>query len=539
MAELPESGAGLYDSDKLRAVLQGAGRAETGRAETGRAETGRAESDRAETETSLFDAGLLDPLRQGSRQMELTDDAAWLQALVDVELALSRALVDVGLAPEWMRDVCAQLADARSLDLQAIAAEGRGGGNPVIPLVKHLSRAADAVRSGASDHVHVGATSQDILDSAAMLVAARVAAELRSQLAALATTLIDLADAHRTTVMAGRTLGQQASPTSFGFVVAGWLDAVVTVLVRLDALIPTLPAQLGGAVGNLAVLTEVAAARSRDAASAAQPASPTAIVDAVLERFAAHLGLAVPRLSWHTNRLPITELGSLLAQVTGVVGNLASNVTVLSRTEIGEVSERLGAGEGGSSAMPHKRNPVTAVLIVAAARQTPALLATLHASLLSDDQRPAGAWHAEWQPLRDLERHALAAVTASVSLVGRLDVDAERMLANLELTDGLIFSERVTTILAEAIGKAPAFTLVEQASRESVSTRRPLKVTLSGLLAGAGTDDTLRARVWAACDVQAGVDHAVDHSPAAIDRVIARAQAAIQKSPAREGTARP
>jgi 3-carboxy-cis,cis-muconate cycloisomerase len=463
---------------------------------------------------ATHDVGLLNPLAHGTGQSELTSDASWLQAMVDVELALTRALIDAGLVPEWMNAVCESLTDAASLDLAAIAAAGRGGGNPVIPLVKHLGAAAEAAHPGASDHIHVGATSQDILDTAAMVIAHRVTGEIRMQLTQLADTLAALADEHRQTVMAGRTLGQQASPTSFGFVAAGWLDAVLSTLEALDRARAGLPVQLGGAVGNLAVLTEIARSRRRDAA-------PATVVEEVAAGFARRLDLANPPLSWHTNRVVVTELASVLAQAVGVVGAFALDITVLSRTEIAEVSEKLGPGEGGSSAMPHKRNPVTAVLITGAARQAPGLLATLYGSLLAEDQRPSGAWHAEWQPLRELERLALSAVTGAASLAERLDVDAERMRANLELTDGLVFSERVTTILAEALGKTTAFELVTRASRESVHTNRPLQVVLAGALAADGHDDQLRAELWAAFNY--GGD--LGQGEAGIDRLLARRRA--------------
>jgi 3-carboxy-cis,cis-muconate cycloisomerase len=455
------------------------------------------------------DVGLLDPLAAGTPAATLTGDAAWLQAMVDVELALTGALIDAGLAPEWMRDVCDRLTDAAALDLTAIAAEGRGGGNPVIPLVRHLGRAAEAVRPGSSDHIHVGATSQDIVDSAAMLLASRVIEEVGDQLDAFAGALAGLADSHRGTVLAGRTLGQQASPTSFGFLAAGWLDAALRAAGRLDAVRAALPVQLGGAVGNLAVLSAVAVARRPDV-------SAGEVVSTVLAGFAARLGLTVPALSWHTNRFAIAELASVLAGATGVAGAFALDITVLSRTEIAEVSERLGEGEGGSSAMPHKRNPVTAVLVTAAARRAPGLLATLHGSMLAEDQRPSGAWHSEWQPLRELERLALAAVAGAASLAARLDVDDDRMRANLDITDGLVFSERVTTILAEALGKSAAFELVSRASSESVSTARPLQVVLSGALASEGASDELRQEIWAAFDYSGDLGQA----DRGIDRVL-------------------
>ena len=477
-----------------------------------------------------LDAGLLNPLGHGSREAELTSDAAWLRAMVDTELALTGALVDAGLAPDWMLPVCDSLAGGSRYDLAAIAAEGRGGGNPVIPLVKHLAAAADSVRAGATDHIHVGATSQDILDTAAMLIAHRVTGEVGAQLAALADTLAELADEHRVTVMAGRTLGQQASPTSFGFVAAGWLDAVLSILERLDRVRDTLPVQLGGAVGTLAVLTEVAGSRRPDA-SAAQ------VVDGVVLGLASRLGLAAPGIAWHTNRLVIAELASVLAAATGVVGSFALDVTVLSRTEIAEVTERLGQGEGGSSAMPHKRNPVTAVLVTAAARQTPFLLATLYGSLLAEDQRPSGAWHAEWQALRALERLTVSAVTGAASLAGRLDIDRERMRANLDLTDGLVFSERLTTMLAEALGKTAAFDLVELASGESLATNRPLQVVLSGFLSSEGRDEKLRAQIWDAFEYDSDLGQAAAGIGRVLTRHRARSASAIEVTDDTDGPA--
>ncbi|TFB70617.1 3-carboxy-cis,cis-muconate cycloisomerase [Cryobacterium glaciale] len=456
-----------------------------------------------------FDAGLLNPLSHGTRESELTSDQAWLQAMVDAELALTRALVDAGLVPEWMLAVCDALADASQFDLGAIALEARGGGNPVIPFVKHLGRAAEKVKAGASDHIHVGATSQDILDTAAMIVARRVACELIHQLDSLGGTLADLADRHRGTVMSGRTLGQQASPTSFGFVAAGWLDAVLLIVTRLEGIRDTLPVQLGGAVGNLAVLTEIARAWRSDALA-------DDVLDIVLQRFAHHVGLVVPRLSWHTNRVVISELASVLAAATGVAGTFALDVSVLSRTEIAEVSERLAPGQGGSSAMPHKRNPVSAVLITAAALQTPGLASTLYGSMLAEDQRPSGAWHAEWQSLRVLERLTISAVTGAASLAARLDIDSDRMRANLDLTDGLVFSERVTTILAGAVGKTTAFALVERASQEAFVTNRPLQVVLASILIAEGCTDALRAQIWAAFSYEGEPGQ----SAAGIDRVV-------------------
>ena len=457
------------------------------------------------------DFGLLDPLGQPGESAAIVGDAAWLQALVDVEVALIRALLRAGLVPESVERVATGISKASDLDAAAIAAAGRSGGNPVIPLVKQLGDRAETIEAGASDFVHIAATSQDILDSAAMLVARRAIREVGVSLRALCAELGTLANLHRSTPMAGRTLGQHASPTSFGLVVAGWLDGILAALERLEQVGSRLPFSFGGSVGTLGVLVDVARSRRPDAA-------PEQVVAEVLTELGRALDLRNPEMPWHTNRLPVVELAVALAAVVGAIGTMAADVGVLSRTEIAEVSERLGEGEGSSSAMPHKRNPVTAVLLVAAARRAPGLASTLFVAQVAEDQRPTGAWHAEWSALRELERLALDASSTGLSLSRRLEVDVARMRSNLDITDGLVFSERVSTILAESIGKADAFALVAAASREAVETHRPLQVVVLARLAGA--DDSVRARLWEAFDPDAGLGA----SGVLIDRVRARAK---------------
>jgi 3-carboxy-cis,cis-muconate cycloisomerase len=431
--------------------------------------------------------------------------------MVDVEVALIRSLLHAKLVPESMETVASGLAHTADLDLAAIARASRDGGNPVIPLVKALGARAEALEPGAWDSVHVGVTSQDILDSAAMLVARRSIAEIDSSLRALVADLATLANLHRATPMPGRTLGQHAAPTSFGLVVAGWLDGILGARERLDAVAADLPLSLGGSVGTLSVLMDVARSRRPDV-------PPEEVVDQVIADLARRLELRKPDMPWHANRVPVVELASALAAVVGAIGTMAIDIGVLSRTEIAEVNERLGEGEGSSSAMPHKRNPVTSVLLVASARRAPGLASTILFAQVAEDQRPSGAWHSEWTALRELERLALDASSAAASLGRRLEVDVERMRSNLELTDGLIYSERVSTILAESIGKADAFELVAAASREAVETHRPLRVVVSARLASA--DESVRARVWAAFDP----DDGLGASGVLIDRVLARAR---------------
>jgi 3-carboxy-cis,cis-muconate cycloisomerase len=399
--------------------------------------------------------------------------------------------------------------NASDVDLHAISVAGRTGGNPVIPLVKSLGTIADKVHVGASDHLHLGATSQDILDSAAMVIAAQTIAATTAHLDSVMTTLSTLARLHRATSMAGRTLGQHASPITFGLVVAGWLDGIEAAGSNLQRIGSRLPAQYGGAVGSRAILREIVRERRPEA-------DADHVVNAVVRHFANGLGLrdAAP---WQSNRIPIVELGSALAAVVGAIGAMAADINMLSRTEISEVSERLAAGEGGSSAMPHKRNPVTSVLLVSAARRSPGLVATLFDAQVTEDQRSTGAWHSEWQTLRELERIAIQTSATAADLAARLEVDVARMRSNLDVTDGLIYSERVTAILAESLGKSAAFRLVEQASRESVQTSRPFQVVIAGLLA-ADHDVAVRSRVLAAFDP----DYGLEAPGVIIDEVLAR-----------------
>jgi 3-carboxy-cis,cis-muconate cycloisomerase len=289
------------------------------------------------------------------------------------------------------------------------------------------------------------------------------------------------------------------------------LDGVLAARDNLGLVRNRLPMQYGGAVGSRAILYELVRSERPDA-------SPDEVIARVMRVLAERLGLrdVVP---WHSNRIPIVELGSVLAAVVGAIGAMAADINVLSRTEIAEVSERLGAGEGGSSAMPHKRNPVTSVLLVSAARRSPGLVATLFDAQVTEDQRSTGAWHSEWQTLRELERLAIQASATAADLAERLEVDVARMRANLDYTGGLIYSERVSAILAESMGKSAAFELVAEASRESVQTSRPLQVVIAGRLAS-NHDNALRTRVLAAFDPESGLEAA----GGIVDAVIARAK---------------
>ncbi|MFD8278356.1 3-carboxy-cis,cis-muconate cycloisomerase [Streptomyces solisilvae] len=407
--------------------------------------------------------GLLSPVRTGSAVEAATGDIAFLQAMLDAEAALARVVAPAGAAEAVAGAARAELYDVRDLALRA-----RSGGNPVIPLVADLTAAVARTDGEAASYVHRGATSQDIVDTAAMLVAARALPLIMADLERTAAELARLAAAHRDTPMPGRTLTQHAVPTTFGLKAAGWRALVLDARDRLAALRP--PAQLGGAAGTLAAF-EAGAGTGFGAGFGAGAE--------LLARFAEETGLAEPELPWHTLRTPIADLGTALAFAVGALGKVAADVLVLSRTEIGEVAE--GAG-GGSSAMPHKSNPVRATLLAAAARQAPQLAATLLGSLAAEDERPGGAWHAEWQTLRELLRLAGGSARDAVELASGLKVFPDRMAEHLRLTGGLIVSERLAAALAPVVGRARAKELLTEASRRVAEEGVGLAEALAGVL---------------------------------------------------------
>lgn len=398
------------------------------------------------------DAGLLAPGWAGSPAASATSDTAYLRALLDAEAALTRAQAALGLAPEEAATAVTATARSGDFDARDIAVRARAGGNPVIPLVADLTK---AVGGEYGPYVHRGATSQDIMDTATVLVAVRTLDLVRADLGRTEAALARLAAAHRDTAMPGRTLTQHAVPTTFGLKAAGWRSLVLDARDRVTSVRNTLPAQLGGAAGTLAAFTAYGAT------------DPTALPAA----YARELGLQAPELPWHTLRTPIADLAGCLAFAAGALGKLATDVLTLARTEIAEVSE--GSG-GGSSAMPHKANPVRSTLIAAAARRAPQLAATLYGSLAAEDERPAGAWHAEWEPLRDLLRLVGGAARDAAELTEGLRVHADVMREHLDLTHGLIVSERLSAELAPMLGRARAKALLTELAKRTYAEGRSL-----------------------------------------------------------------
>ncbi|MFE0022815.1 3-carboxy-cis,cis-muconate cycloisomerase [Amycolatopsis sp. NPDC059021] len=418
------------------------------------------------------DSGLLSPVRAGTPAESTTGDLAWLRAMLDAEAALARAQAKLGTVPAAAAEAITEAAKAAEIDVVALARDARATANPVVGLVKALTTTVTAIAPDAADYVHRGSTSQDIFDTAMMLVAERTLRPLATDLDATAEALGELARTHRDTPMAGRTLTAHAVPTTFGLKAAGWrqliLDAARRVRLALDG---GLPVSLGGAAGTLAAYLEYARTDGVDLDDYAERLTAA---------FAEETGLAAPVLPWHGLRTPVADIAGALAFTAAALGKLAVDVETLTRTEIGEVTEPAATGRGGSSAMPHKRNPVLATLIRSAALQVPVLAAGVTQSMPAEDERSAGVWHAEWQLLRECLRLTGGAAHTAAELAKGLSVHADRMRENLGATHGLIVSERLSTTLAPLLGKARAKEVLGEASRRAVLENRPLGDVLAG-----------------------------------------------------------
>lgn len=373
------------------------------------------------------------------RAGEHMSDHALLRSMVAVESAWLSALVAAGLAP--VDTVEAKLSPlVQRDDVTALAAGAEDGGNPVVGLVELLRRRAGPA---VAPWIHRGLTSQDVVDTALMLGLRAVLDTLTQSLAEQISVLAGLARTYRGTPMVARTLTQPAAPTTFGVKAAGWCTVVADAFDRLRGL--STPIQIGGAVGTWSATTELATLRTG-------VADPAAVADRVRRDAATALGLDV-RPPWHTARGPITAVADALVGCTDGWGRIASDVVILARPEIGELSEPAGAGRGGSSAMPHKRNPVLSVLIRRAAMAAPPLAATLHtAAALANDERPDGAWHAEWDTVRILARRTVVAGSQCGELLAGLRVHAARMAENLAAAD--VLGEQHA--IAELAGKPPS-----------------------------------------------------------------------------------
>jgi 3-carboxy-cis,cis-muconate cycloisomerase len=403
-----------------------------------------------------MDGGIFWPIFVPDEFREAVSGRAWLQAMLDAEAALATAEAREGLIPHEAAEAIASCCTSTRFDPEELGRDGRAAGNPVPPLVKALTAAVSGVSEEAARSVHKGATSQDIVDTAAMLVTRRALDLVLTELEGTCRACARLAEEHRGSIMAGRTLLQQALPTTFGLKAAGWLVSVLEVRRRLSGLRDRgLAAQLGGAAGTLASLGGSGVS--------------------VLGEFARELGLAEPTVPWHTDRTRIAEIGGSLSLAAGVLGKISRDVVLMAQTEVGEVAEPAGEGRGGSSTLPHKRNPILSVIATANTRRVQAHAQTLYGAMAGEHERAAGAWHAEWEALSDaLALTGGAAATVRETTEG-LEVHPEKMRQNLDETGGMLVAENVTTLIAHRLGRLEAHGIVGAAARRAADGGTPFR----------------------------------------------------------------
>jgi 3-carboxy-cis,cis-muconate cycloisomerase len=410
-----------------------------------------------------------------ARWPHLTDDLAVLQAMLDVEVGWLRVQARLGIVEDEVVALVSARADVTDFDLAQVDPRVEAGGNPVIPMLAAL-RAAVGADTPAAQAIHRGLTSQDVLDSALMLLARRALDIVLDRLGAAADATARLAEAHRHTLLVARTLSQPALPTTFGAKAAGWLSALDEARSDVGATASSLPVQCGGAAGTLAAIDALAPGRALEAA----------------DLLAEELGLASPGRPWHTDRTPVTRLGDALARTTDVLGKIAGDVVLLSRPELGELSEPAAEGRGGSSTLPQKRNPVLSILVRSVAIEAPHLAAALHsAAALASDERPDGAWHAEWRPLTALLAAVPVAASQLADVLDGLEVHTAAMRRNVEDAGPALVAERLLAAVPALPGGAELAPKLRAALRSGASREEVHGLLRTALPAAEGEPDAI------------------------------------------------
>jgi 3-carboxy-cis,cis-muconate cycloisomerase len=396
-------------------------------------------------------SALFSPIFGSAAVGEIFSDRAILQAMLDFEAALAAAEAEAGIIPATAVAPIKSACDAGLYDIAEIGKGAGPAGNVAIPLVKALTA---KVNEKARGYVHWGATSQDVIDTGFALCARRATKVLRADLAASKSALATLIGAHRGTVMAGRTLMQQALPISFAYKAAAWLSGLLHAAERLKRAEADLSLQFGGAAGTLAALG--------------------AEGGKVRAALAARLQLKEAPITWHTERGRIFGIAAALAGLSGAAAKIATDVLLLMQTEVAEVFEPSALGKGGSSTLPHKRNPVGAAAIRANHQRISGMMATITMGLEQEHERAAGAWAAEWETLRDLFGLSAGSLERLSEMLSGLEIDPARMRANLDATLGLPLAESLMMALAPKIGRMEAHHRVKAASKLALASNRPL-----------------------------------------------------------------
>jgi 3-carboxy-cis,cis-muconate cycloisomerase len=405
---------------------------------------------------------LIDSLTTTAPMAQLFSDESVLQAMLDFEVALARAEAHLGIIPQSAAEAIAKAAQVATFDTAALAQATLRVGTPGIPLVKALTERVRALDGDAAGFVHWGATSQDVADTALVLLLKQAQPLLESDLAKLERALERLSEQHAHTVMLGRTLMQAAPPVTFGLKAAGWLAAVRRCHAHLQSgFADALVLQFGGAVGTLAALGDQGLATARGLADG--------------------LGIACPDAPWHTHRDRLAALVCGFGVLTGTLGKMARDISLLMQNEIGEVAEFGGEGRGGSSTMPHKRNPIGSTVTLASANRVPGLVSSFLSGMVQENERGVGGWQAEWSTVGAIVQSAGLAVASMAEVAEGLTVDAEKMRANITSSRGAVFAERAMILLGKALGRDVAHRVLEGATRRSVARGTHLAEVLAGM----------------------------------------------------------
>jgi 3-carboxy-cis,cis-muconate cycloisomerase len=391
---------------------------------------------------------LIDSLAATPAMADVFSDASILQAMLDFEAALARAEARTGVIPQSAADTITRLTQAEVFDAARLAQHSLRAGTMSIPLVKALTDRVHSADPESAKFVHWGATSQDVADTAMVLLLRRASAILAADHVRILSALRRLSDRHAATVMLGRTLLQPAPPITLGLKVAGWFGALKRSWARLEAAFAeTMIVELGGASGTLAALDEHGMA--------------------VRAALAEELQLQNPDAPWHTHRDRLAAVMCACGIYTGSLAKMARDVSLLMQGEVGEAAEPGTDGRGGSSTMPHKRNPTACSLILAAANRVPGLVASFLFGMAQEHERGVGGWQAEWATIARVMEDTSLALASMTEVAEGLSVDASRMRANIDATCGLIFAERAMMLLAPRIGRDAAHKLLEEATRQA------------------------------------------------------------------------
>ena len=405
-------------------------------------------------------ARLIESLVTTEALAEVFSDHSVLQAMLDFEVALARAEARVGVVPQAALEPIAAAAKADNFDMAALARAMLRAATAAIPVVKELTAKVRAKNAEAARYVHWGATSQDVADTALILLLKKAQPLLAHDISRLESALTKLSEQHKNTVMLGRTLLQAAPPVTFGLKAAGWCAAIGRSRARLErASREAFLVQLGGATGTLASLGDKGISVAKELAN--------------------ELDLPCPEAPWHTHRDRLATLVCACGVLTGELGKMASDIALLMQNEVAEAAEPAGEGRGGSSTMPHKRNPAGCTVTLAAAQRVPGLVATFLSAMVQEHERAVGSWQAEWPVVAGVIQSTGLAAASMAEVAEGLTVNADRMRSNLDATKGVVFAERATILLGEKLGRDVAHRVLEEAARKSVSQGRHLAEILT------------------------------------------------------------